>query len=285
MKIKENTEATKDLSIIVTAYGKPELLELCLRSIKKRVDPRLNYEIIVSSSATDEATYDLIREKFAQEVIFLPHQQNKGFGYVANRGIERARGKFLFIINHDIIIKDDAVQRLIDFLKKNPDVGLVGPRLVNFDGSIQNSAFSFYKWRTILYRRTFLRKTSFARRHLRQFLLVDKIKEGRIVDVDWLMGSALMTRAEAVRKVELFDERFFMYFEDVDWSWRFWQAGYRVVYNQEVTVAHYHGKASSNTSVFKAILFNKYTRIHIDSAIKFFRKHFRENNPRLNWKN
>ncbi len=70
-----------------------------------------------------------------------------------------------------------------------------------------------------------------------------------------------------------------MYFVDVDWCWRFWQVGYRVVYNPTVQVAHYHGKASLNNGVVRAILLNKYTRIHISSALKFFKKHFKEKNP------
>ena len=268
----------KELSIIITTYGKSDLLELCITSIQDNLGKEVDYEIIVSSSATDEQTYDLMREKFS-DLIFLPHRKNKGFGFVANRGIEKSKGQYLFIVNHDIIVKDKAIQELLKYIKENKDVGLVGPRLINFDGSVQNSAFKFYDWKTIIYRRTFLGRFGFAKRHLNKFLLREKTKRNEIVEVDWLMGSAMMTSAEAVNKVGLFDEDFFMYFEDVDWCWRFWQNGYKVVYNPTVKVAHYHGKASSNKSVLRALISNKYTRIHIGSAIKFFKKHRGERLP------
>jgi len=265
----------KELSIIITVYDKTELLELCINSIRENIGEDLDYEIIVASSATKEDARDLMREKFS-DIIFIANKQNKGFGFVANQGIRRAQGKYLFVINHDIIIKDNAIQQLMTFLKENKEVGIVGPKLVNFDGSVQHSAFLFYKWRTIVYRRTFLRRFGFAQRHLNKFLLKDKIKNNKILEVDWLMGSAMMTSARAVKRIGLFDTKFFMYFEDVDWCWRFWQAGYKVVYNQEIQVAHYHGKASSNNNAVQAVFFNKYARIHISSAIKFFIKYFRK---------
>jgi len=272
---------SKTLSIIITVYGKTELLELCLDSIKESLqNSGLNYEIIVASSATEESARDLMREKYS-DITFIANKKNKGFGYVANQGIEKSKGEFLFIINHDIIIKDNAIEKLLEYIKDNPEVGLVGPKLVNFDGSVQASAYRFYTWKTILYRRTFLGKLPSAQKHLEKFLLKKQMAENKIIEVDWLMGSAMMTMAEAVKKVGLFDKRFFMYFEDVDWCWRFWQAGYKVVYNPTVQVAHYHGKASLNKGVIRAILFNKYTRIHITSAVKFLLKHFGEKNPHL----
>jgi GT2 family glycosyltransferase len=268
----------KELSIVITAYGKTDLLELCIESIQEKIRDEINYEIIVSSSATEESAYDLMREKFSQ-IVFLPNKENKGFGFVANEGIKKSKGKYLFIINHDIIIKDRAIQKLLAYIKNNRDVGLVGPRLINFDGSIQNSAFRFYSWKTILYRRTFLGRFVFAKKALNKFLLKDKIKKDKIIEVDWIMGSAMMTSAEIVKKVGKFDLNFFMYFEDVDWCWRFWKLGYKVVYNPTIKVAHYHGKASSNKNVLQALWSNKYTRIHIGSALKFFKKHFGEKVP------
>ncbi len=275
---------SKELSIIITVYGKTELLELCIDSIYTNLQTDIDYEIIVAVSAVEESAKDLMREKYP-EITFIPNKENKGFGFVANQGIDKAVGKYIFVINHDIIIKDDAIQKLLQYLKNHKDVGLVGPKLVNFDGSIQNSAFKFYKWKTIVYRRTFLGKSNFGKKHLAKFLLKDGLAKNKIINVDWIMGSAMMTSAEAVAKVGKFDERFFMYFEDVDWCWRFWQAGYRVVYNPTVQVAHYHGKASLNKNIIQAVLLNKYTQIHISSAIKFFKKHFGEKNPHLNFDN
>jgi len=93
------------------------------------------------------------------------------------------------------------------------------------------------------------------------------------------MGSAMMVSRNAIKKVGKMDSNFFMYFEDVDWCWRFWEKNLRVVYYPLVEVYHYHGKQSANQSALSAIIFNKYTRIHIFSAIRFFLKHFGKPNP------
>ncbi len=272
--------SNKTLSIIITVYGKTELLKLCIDSIQRNISNNLDYEIIVASSATEESAYDLMRETFPN-ITFIPNKENKGFGFVANQGIEKSTGEYLFLINHDIIIKGPAIQKLLEFIKNDKTVGVVSPKLINFDGKTQPSAFKFYSWRTIIYRRTFLGKFSFAKKYLNKFLLQEKLASGKVIDVDWVMGSAIMTSREAVDKVGKFDKNFFMYFEDVDWCRRFWENNYRVVYNPAVTVAHYHGKASGNKGVIQAILLNKYTRIHIKSAIIYFWKYLWKKNPHI----
>ena len=270
----------KELSIIITAYKKAELLELCIDSIQKNIGQEIDYEIIVVDSQTEESTVDLMRDKFSG-LKFFDNKENQGFGRLVNQGLKYATGKYLFIINHDIIIKGSAVQDLLNFIKKSKNVGIVGPKLINFDGRTQPSAFKFYSWKTIVYRRTFFGRFAFAKKYLDKFLLKNELKENKILDVDWLMGSAMMTSKDAVDKVGGIDVRFFMYFEDVDWCRRFWEAGYRVVYNPNITVAHYHGRASGNKGVMQAILLNKYTRIHIKSAVMYFWKYRWKKNPHL----
>ncbi len=273
----------KELSIIITAYKKAELLELCIDSIKKNIGNEIDYEIIVADSETEESTSDLMKDKFA-DVIFLSNKENQGFGRLVNQGIEESQGEYLFVINHDIIIKGSAIQDLLTFIKNNKSVGLVAPRLINFDGRIQPSAFRFYSWKTIVYRRTFLGKLPFAKKYLDKFLFKKEIAKGGTVEVDWVMGSAMMTSRLAIEAVGTFDENFFMYFEDVDWCRRFWENNYKVVYNPAVTVAHYHGKASGNKNAVQAVLLNRYTRIHIKSAIVYFRKYFWKKNPHKDMK-
>jgi GT2 family glycosyltransferase len=269
----------KELSIIITAYKKAELLELCINSIKKNIGNVVDYEIIVADSETEEKTSDLMKNKFP-EVIFLSNKTNQGFGRLVNQGIRKSQGVYLFVINHDIIIKGSAIQDLLTFIKNNKSVGLVAPRLINFDGRVQPSAFRFYSWRTVIYRRTFLGKLPSAKKYLDKFLFKKELARGGIIEVDWVMGSAMMTSRSAIEKVGTFDEDFFMYFEDVDWCRRFWENDYKVIYNPAITVAHYHGRASGNKNAIQAVLLNKYTRIHIKSAVVYFRKYFWKKNPR-----
>jgi GT2 family glycosyltransferase len=268
----------KELSIIITSYKKAELLALCINSIKKNISKEIDYEIIVADSETEESTSDLMRDKFPK-ITFLGNKKNQGFGRLVNQGVKNSSGEYLFVINHDIIIKGSAIQRLLEFIKNNKTIGLVSPKLINFDGRTQPSAFKFYSWKTIIYRRTFLGKFAFAKKYLDKFLLKEEMASGEIVDVDWVMGSAMMMSKQAVDTVGSMDKNFFMYFEDVDWCRRFWENSYRVVYNPTVTVAHYHGKASGNKGVIQAVLLNKYTRIHIKSAIVYFWKYCWKKNP------
>ncbi len=266
----------KELSIIVTSYKNPSVLRLCLESLKKNVLCE-NCETLVLDTYTEEDTEMMMREDFP-EVKFFPHKENLGFSRLVNEGLARARGRFILILNADIIVERRSADILMEYLKNNPGVGIVGPKLLNFDGNLQYSCFRFYTPAIILYRRTFLGKFRFAKRAIDGFLLKDKDHE-KIIEADWIMGSAMMTTQNAVEKVGRMDGGFFMYFEDVDWCRRFWEKGLKIVYYPHARMFHYHGKGSANQSAIGAILSNRLTRAHIRSAMRYFRKYFRKPNP------
>jgi len=273
---------TSSLSIIITSYRNPELLKLCINSIKNNIAEDFNYEIIVADSATEESTEMMMREDFP-EVTFFGFEKNVGFQVVVNKGIDNSKGDYLLILNGDMLIKKHSVERLLDYLQSNPTVGIVGPKLLSFNGEFQYSCFRFYKPITIIYRRTFFGKLGFAKKHLDKFLMKDYDHQ-RPIDVDWLMGSALMMRADDLKKVGKLDPAFFMYMEDVDWCRRFWEKGLRVVYFPYAEMLHYHGKGSEKKGFIYSIFFNKLTRIHIASAIKYFKKYLGKPNPRKEYK-
>ncbi len=267
----------KDLSIIVTSYKKSSLLKLCLQSLKNNIR-EVSYEIIVVDSETEEPTYDLMRENFS-DVKFVPNKKNVGFLSLVNQGLDVAEGKFFFIINSDIIVKNNGLLELLNFVKSDKKIGMAGPKLINFDNTVQPSCFRFYSPLIILYRRTFLKNFQFAKKKLSRFLMKKERKLNRPIEADWLMGSAMLVRKEAVDEVGQMDKRFFLYFEDVDWCWRFWKHGYKVIFYPLVEMYHYHGKKSASANALQAVFFNKYTRVHIKSALKFFLKHFGEKKP------
>jgi len=269
----------KELSIIVTSYKNPSVLRLCLESLKKNVLNR-NFEILVFDSATEEETEMMMREDFP-EIHFFPFENNLGFSRLVNRGLREARGNFILILNADIIIERRSVDILLQELKKNSQIGLIGPRLLSFDGRTQPSCFRFYTLPVIIYRRTFLGRFRFAKREIDKFLYKDKDLE-KPQEVDWLMGSAIMTSRKAFEKVGFMEENFgFMYFEDVDWCRRFWEKGFKVVYYPLARMFHYHGKGSASQNVLKGILLNRLTREHIKSAFKYFLKYLGKKNPHM----
>jgi N-acetylglucosaminyl-diphospho-decaprenol L-rhamnosyltransferase len=272
----EQSHAIPELSVIIVSYKNPTLLRLCIQSLQKNILSK-NYEIIVLDNATEENTEILMREEFP-EIRFFPHPKNLFYSRVVNEGIDKAKGKYLLILNYDIIIEKRSVDVLLEFLKNNPDVGLAGPQLLNFDGSPQKSCFRFYTLITILSRRTFIGKFGFAKRKINRFLLKGENLE-KPTEVDWIMGSALMTSRKSLGKVGSMDELYLYYFEDVDWCRRFWENGYKVVYYPYARMFHYHGKQSASINPVKAVLFNKLAREHIKSALKYFWKYFGKPNP------
>jgi len=264
------------LSIIIASFKNPGLIKLCIEAIQKNAE-KIKHEIIVVDGETEERTHDLMKEKFAN-IKFIPNKNNVGFGKLVNQGILAATGKNLFIINHDIIVKEKSLQVLLRYLEDNPSVGMVGPKLINFDNTIQPSCFRFYSPLTIIYRRTFFGKFNFAKKHMNRFMMKNE-KNNLPSDVDWIMGSAMMISRSALKKVGKLDNRYFMYFEDVDWCWRFWKKNLRVVYNPLAEVFHYHGKASKGKSALGSVVFNHLTRVHIISGFKFFLKFIGEKDP------
>ncbi len=262
----------KELTIAVNGYRSPEILRLCLRSIyQEMASAGIEYEIVVTDSATEEDTEMLMREEFPQ-VRFFPFKKNVGFKTLVNISFEKALGEYVFLINSDILLSPGAVPAMLHYLKAHPEIGILGPKQFNFNGSLQASAFHFYRPETILYRRTWLGKTSFGKKHLRWFTLADEdLTQPR--SVDWIIGSALLVSKEKALRVGGMDERFFLYMEDVDWCRRFWEKGFKVVHFPNTFVYHYHGKGSAKGGFFGSLLFNRLTWYHIESALKYFWKY------------
>jgi len=257
------------LSIIITHHRTPVLLKLCLKSIKENIGS-IEYEIIVVDSQSEQTTRNLIEEKFP-EAQFIPFQKNVGYAKIVNAGIKACKGEYILILNADIISLRESIGRMLEFIQGHPEVGMVGPQLVTFSNKIQNSCFSFPTIGAILSRRTFLGKLSWGKKKISQFLM-DKQDLNSIKEVDWVQGSTMLVSKEAIEKVGLMDERFFMYLEDADWCRRFWQNGYQIIYLPTVQMAHYYYRASKKWNGFLDIFFNKYTRIHLISAFKYFWK-------------
>lgn len=259
-----------ELSIVILHYHNPALLKLCLESIKK-YPPSVQYEVIVVDSQTYKESRDLIKESFSW-VKFVPVLKNTGYAHGVNLGLQVAVGDYLLVLNPDIVLTEGAVDEILNFIKARPDVGLVAPELMNFNGTPQSSYFRFYTPVTILARRLPLRRLWPFKRILSEFLMEDSNPD-EIQAPDWVTGGAMMTSRKAMEKVGFLDERFFMYFEDVDWARRFWQNGYKVIYYPKAKIYHAHKRESKSKFWIADIFFNQMTRWHIASAIKYFLKY------------
>lgn len=259
-----------ELSIIIVHHQTPELLKLCLKSVEETCK-NIDLEIAVIDSMISRFAKDIIKERYPS-VKYLPFKENLGYARGVNIGIKNSGGKYILILNPDIILTNKSIFKMMNYMEKHADIGMLGPCMLNFNGIYQKTFFSYYKPATILARRSFLGKLGWFKKVLADFLMSDS-DPSKTQTPDWLMGSAIMVRRESLKKVGLMDERFFMYFEDVDWARRFWHNDYKVVYYPEAKIYHYHQRESSSRLGLLDALFNKKTRWHIASAIRFFWKY------------
>jgi N-acetylglucosaminyl-diphospho-decaprenol L-rhamnosyltransferase len=186
-----------------------------------------------------------------------------------NIGFRRTSGTYVLVLNPDIEVRPDSIKTLIDYMESAPDVGLCAPKLLNPDGTLQYSCRTYYSLRTVLLRRTVLGRLFPDHPCVRTHLMTDWDHEGRR-EVDWVLGAAFMLRRSALPVEGVMDERFFLYFEDVDLCLRLHKSGWKVVYNPAAVMVHHHQRASAQGLLSRA----KFE--HVRSWIKFSLKHRRE---------
>ncbi len=257
------------LSFIIVNYKTKELVRECVKNILRSC-ANVSFEIIVVDNSRDDGLEDLLDMRY-QNVRYIPIARNIGCAAGNNVGIKEARGEYIIISNADITVLPGTLEVLYDYMQKYTDVGVVGPRLLNPDGTLQESYYRFYQPLTPVYRRLWVGKLPFARKHIESFLMKDIVVQGP-TDVDSLMGAFLFARRSAVEKVGLFDERFFLYFSDTDWCMRFWQSGYRVVYHGDTILIHLH-KRQSAQHMGLGSLRDPVTRTHITDGFRYFFKY------------
>ena len=256
------------LSIIILNHEQKGLVKNCLKNILS-LNLELEYEIIVVDNNSKDNCLEMVSKEFPN-VKAVESRKNLGYAAGNNLGIKKAKGKYVLIFNPDITVLPGSIEEMHQFMESNQDCAICGPKLLNPDKSIQISCCRFPKWYTPILRRTFLGKLEFAKKELNRYLMLD-CQRNETKEVDWLIGACVMVSKSAIEKVGLMDERYFLYFEDIDWCRRFCRVGYKVYYFPQVKMIHFHQRLSAQKSNLKAFL-DKPTWIHINSAIKYFWK-------------
>jgi GT2 family glycosyltransferase len=216
----------------------------------------LPHEVIVVDNASNDGSPEAVAENF-REVRLVQTGSNLGFSRANNIGIRESHGRYLFLINSDVVLLPGCAQRLLAFMEQNPRTGLVGPRLLNADRSYQPSCRNMPTLGRHIARALFLNSS-----------LADQAYLGENAKpVEVLAGSFWATRRDAVDVVGNLDERFFFYAEDLDWCLRFARAGWHIMYVPQAEAIHYGGGSSSRESArFSAQLHR--------AALQFWRKHY-----------
>lgn len=263
-----------DLSIIILDFHLKNLIKYCIKNIKETVHD-LNYEIIVIDNGSKCGTEEMLKELYP-DVRFIQNGENFGFAKGNNIAIKQAKGDYIMIMNPDITVKQNAINNIVDYIKQHPEVGLVGPKLLNPNETLQYTAMKFQTFKSVFYRRTFLGKTKKGEEFLNDYQLRDW-DHNDIREVDWVMGACQTVRKSDLDKVGMFDERFFFYVEDMELCRRFWMNDLKVIYLPTAQMYHLHEQASM-TSPYGFLKLNKLVRWHITSFIKYSLKYFRNKN-------
>jgi len=255
-----------DLTVTIVNYNVRDLLRDCLRSLHIS-QCRCSFETIVVDNCSNDGSADMVRAEFP-EVQLIVSPSNDGFAAANNRGIQAARpSRYLMLLNPDTVVPDGALEQLVDFMDKHPEAGIVGPKLIKGDGTLDLACRrSFPNPRIAFYHafgldRLFPKSREFAQYNL-TFLDEDELNE-----VDCVVGAAMLVRAAAIQQAGLLDESFFMYGEDLDWAFRIRDAGWKVFYNPGVVITHYKGQSSRQRSVRSILAF-------YDAMVTFHRKHY-----------
>ncbi|MFH0814748.1 MAG: glycosyltransferase family 2 protein [Candidatus Falkowbacteria bacterium] len=257
------------ISIVIVNYKMKRLIKNCVQWLKEAAiaEP---FEIVVVDNNSQDCAEEYLKE-IHPEIRYIQNGENIGMGAGTNIGINAAKGEFILLMNPDIFVFPGAIDKMLEYLKAHNDVGIIAPQLLNPDGSLQYSCYKLHKLLTPLCRRTILGKTKLGKRELARFLMIDW-DHNDTRDIDWAQGSCWLARKDVLMEAGLFDEQFFMYFEDADLCRRIWQMGKRVVYFPDAKVIHLHRRQSADKGGARAI-FDKLTREHIKSWIKYIKKH------------
>ncbi len=255
--------ARLDLSIIIVGYESAEPLGECLRSLERCSDES-SREIIVVDNASSDETVGMIRRDFPA-VELIENSANVGLSRAVNRGIRASNGRYVLVLNPDIVVRSGGLDALVAFMDATPEAGLAGAKLLNSDGSLQHSCRGFYTFWTLLLRRTVLGKVFRSSRAIRRHLMLDFDHESPL-EVDWVLGACMIVRRSAMADVGAMDERFFLYFEDVDWCYRMWRGGWSVWYVPSSVMEHGHARESARPGINRLLI------AHLISLLHFYEK-------------
>jgi len=271
-----------ELSIVINNYKTKGLLKQCLKGILM-YPPSVDFEVVVVDNNSKDGSVELAKEWFPEVhpvksaaggsekpafngVKVNAADENLGHHKGNNLGIKNSTGKYVLLLNTDIALLDDSIDKMYQFMEENSDAAIVGAKLKNPDGSIQMSCMRFPNKMVPIYRRTFLGKFKSAKREIDHYQMND-FDHQKTRAVDWVLGSCTMVRRDAILLVGLMDEELFMYFGDVAWCRQFWQAGYKVYYFVDTDIVHYHRRESAD-SIFSRIFW-----IHIIDWFRYLRKY------------
>lgn len=252
-----------ELSVTICSWNTQADLRACLQSLNAERDS-LPMEVIVVDNASHDGSPDMVESEFPW-VRLLRQTKNLGFTGGHNVALRACKGRHRMLLNSDTVVHAGALAKLVETLNANPDIGIVGPKLLYPDGSLQLSCRTFPNPVAALFRNTFIGRLFPKNRWVRAYLMQDWDHRSER-DVDWVSGAALLMSEAAADELGTLDEDYFMFCEDVDLCLRCWNSGRRVRYIPDAVITHAIGRSTSQATNAMIVRFHK-------SMYLFFKKH------------
>lgn len=254
-----------DLSVLVVTYKSRKDIEACLQSVTAALDG-LASEVVVVDNASGDGTAELAARHPGVRVLALT--DNVGFGAGINCGLQATKGRYVLWVNPDGRLIGGSLRQVIAWMDTHPDVGIVGGKILDPDGTVQRSARAFPSYGAALgHRYSLLTKwfpsNPWSRRYLR-----GEATFGEAEPVDWVSGAFVLHRRAVSDALHGLDEQFFMYVEDVDFCRRAWDAGWKVYFHPGVVMEHEVG--GSSRQVNRPMILARHR-----SMWRYYKKHFR----------
>ncbi len=250
---------SQDLSVVVVNWNTCRLLEACLQSVEAaRHD--LSVDVFVVDNGSTDGSVDLVRERFPG-VLLIANASNRGFAGANNQAVERARGRYLLLLNSDAEVETEALRTLVTYADEHPEAGVIGPKLLNPDGTLQPSGGRFPTPASTVASLLGLNRLTGRPRYgtARDY--------SKPADVDEVSGAAMLIRRAVIDQIGGLDEGFAWGYEDVDFCLRARRAGWRVTYVPAARVVHQWGasqRLAPAPTILKAIAGRR----------RYFEKHY-----------
>ncbi len=263
------------LSIIILSYNTRDLLKQTLASVPQHS----NWEILVVDNASSDDSVGMVKRDFPQ-VKLTVNAKNVGFAAGNNQAIKIATGEYVLLLNSDTIVQKNALERLLQQIEQDKNIGVITPKVVLPDGAIDLACHRGMPtlWRAFTYfaklEQLFPGSRLFGGYHLTH-------EDFNVAhEVEAVSGVAMIVRREVIDAVGLLDERFFFYAEDLDWCLRIRQAGWKIVYFPESVVIHLKSQSGKRNTMDKAKE-KTAKKYFFDTMLQFYDKHYADKYPKL----
>jgi len=244
-----------DIAVIVVNWNACEDLRHCLESLLTEPKPQADYSVWVVDNASSDGSAAMVQADFPNAHL-IANTENLGFSKGNNQAIARTDSRYVFLLNSDAAIHTGALESLVAYADAHPKAGIIGPKVLNPDGTLQFSCRRFPSLGAGFFRNTYLGRLFPNNKYARDYLMTE-FDHAHDISVDWVSGCAMLLRREIIHKIGALDERFYMYCEDVDICQRAWDADYEVVYAPDAVVTHAIGRSSDKNADKMIIEFHR----------------------------